>query len=115
LTINQDMKALVTGPGLCEDFLAFALKGLAVPMLALVDRAAHGTCKLNTDEWSGFTIPIPPRDEQTLIAAHLNETEQATQRLANELALSIDLLREYRTALISAAVTGKIDVREHAP
>ena len=29
--------------------------------------------------------------------------------------LSIDLLQERRTALISAAVTGKIDVREFAP
>jgi hypothetical protein len=32
--------------------------------------------------------------------------------LADRIGLSIDRLREYRTALISAAVTGKIDVRE---
>jgi type I restriction enzyme S subunit len=56
------------------------------------------------DAWTSMRLPIPPLDEQTAIIAFLN---QETTR-------AIALLKERRSALISAAVTGKIDVREPA-
>ncbi|TCP38815.1 restriction endonuclease subunit S [Rhodovulum marinum] len=59
-------------------------------------------------------LPVPPREEQLEI---VDRIERATARMKNLIALterSIDLLREKRAALITAAVTGKIDVRAAA-
>jgi type I restriction enzyme S subunit len=56
-------------------------------------------------------LPIPPLVEQTAIVAFLEEETANLDRLALEAESAIQLLEERRTALISAAVTGKIDVR----
>jgi type I restriction enzyme S subunit len=55
---------------------------------------------------------FPPLDEQRAIAAFLDRETERIDALAQKIEGSIEKLREYRTALISAAVTGKIDVRE---
>lgn len=56
-------------------------------------------------------IPLPPMDEQNAIAANLQNTAIEFDTLTTEAQRAIDLLQERRTALISAAVTGQIDVR----
>lgn len=57
-------------------------------------------------------IPVPPLSEQTAIAAYLDEKTTQIDQTIVRTERQIELLQEYRTALISAAVTGKIDVRE---
>jgi type I restriction enzyme S subunit len=56
-------------------------------------------------------VPIPPPAEQTQIVAHLSEIVSKIDALNSEVHSAITLLQERRSALISAAVTGKIDVR----
>jgi type I restriction enzyme S subunit len=58
-----------------------------------------------------FTIAIPPIDEQFLIAVHLHQSCDKFDALIAEADRAIALLQERRTALISAAVTGKINIR----
>lgn len=67
---------------------------------------------LNAEELGGFIILVPPLVEQCNIAAFLDCESTKIDELINKVEVSISMLREYRTALISAAVTGKIDVRE---
>lgn len=62
-----------------------------------------------------LTTPVPPHHEQVAIAAFLGKELQVLDQLVDEAVLSIELLRERRSALISAAVTGQIDVRGLAP
>lgn len=57
-------------------------------------------------------IPAPPFVEQTAIASILKRETERIDALSEKIRHSIERLQEYRTALISAAVTGKIDVRE---
>lgn len=57
-------------------------------------------------------VTLPPIEEQHQIATYLQEKNQKMERLIAKANIAIDLLKERRTALISAAVTGKIDVRE---
>ena len=57
-------------------------------------------------------IPSPPAAEQRAIAAYLGRETSEIDRSAATIAKAVERLREYRTALITAAVTGKIDVRE---
>ena len=58
-------------------------------------------------------LPVPrlPLEEQKQIAAFLNEETTKIDTLIEKCETAIELLKERRTALISAAVTGKIDVR----
>ena len=56
--------------------------------------------------------PAPPLQEQRAIAAFLDRETAKIDALVAKVRVAIDRLKELRTALISAAVTGKIDVRE---
>jgi len=56
-------------------------------------------------------IPIPPLLEQTKIIEQLVEQIDRLDRMIDLNQQTIDKLKEYRTALITAAVTGKIDLR----
>ena len=60
-------------------------------------------------------VCIPPREEQVQIANWIEQEVTRWNRLMDRISRAIDHLREFRTALISAAVTGKIDVREAMP
>ena len=56
-------------------------------------------------------VSVPPLPEQQAIAGHLDRETAKIDALIAKITESIDVLNEYRSALISAAVTGKIDVR----
>ncbi|MBX3297062.1 MAG: restriction endonuclease subunit S [Acidobacteria bacterium] len=56
-------------------------------------------------------IPAPPSNEQREISVYLEHETAKLDALTAEAERAIELLQERRTALISAAVTGKIDVR----
>ncbi len=66
---------------------------------------------LNTSILARIDVPVPPIAEQVAITAYIDSEAAKIEMLINKAHLAIDLLREHRTALISAAVTGKIDVR----
>jgi type I restriction enzyme, S subunit len=56
-------------------------------------------------------IPIAPLPEQRAIASSYRSDERRIRAFASKVREAVDRLKEYRAALISAAVTGKIDVR----
>lgn len=56
-------------------------------------------------------LPVPPALEQKNIIFHINKEISKIDTLIEEAKKAIELMKERRTALISAAVTGKIDVR----
>ncbi len=59
-------------------------------------------------------IVLPPPEEQSRIVRAVEEQTKALDSLQSKVHSAVDHLKELRTALISAAVTGKIDVREEA-
>lgn len=61
-----------------------------------------------------FVCAVPPEAEQQAISCALDQESAQIDQLTAEAVLSIELLRERRSALISAAVTGQIDVRQFA-
>ena len=66
---------------------------------------------LNASQIGNFQLALPPRVEQTAIATFLDRETAKIDTLMTEARTAITLLQERRTALISAAVTGQIDVR----
>ena len=71
--------------------------------------------RLYWDEFRNLQLPVPPAQEQEAIVAKILEVTETTKRIIDKAGESISLMKEHRTALISAAVTGKIDVRNFKP
>lgn len=71
--------------------------------------------RLYFDELGRIFVPFPPPEEQSKIVEYLESVENRYDALANAASEQIKLLEERRSALISAAVTGKIDVRGWQP
>ena len=66
---------------------------------------------VSAEKYANLYLPLPPLADQTIIAAFLDRETARFDTLTAEAQRAIDLLQERRTALISAAVTGQIDVR----
>lgn len=114
VAINQDMKALVPRSELSVDYFALLLMGIQRELLELVEIAGHGTCCLRTDSWSAFCLPVPPLKEQGAIRRFLADELAVSAAAISRLEREINLLREYRTCLVTDVVTGKLDIREAA-
>ena len=67
---------------------------------------------LSMESLGNIYIPIPPEHELDELVANINFRILQLSRLTESAELAINLMQERRTALISAAVTGKIDVRD---
>lgn len=79
-----------------------------------VDLASYGAAQkqFNVSDAIEFVFPVPPINEQNDIADFVQKTLNKFDDLTQKAFKQIELLQERRTALISAAVTGKIDVRD---
>lgn len=66
--------------------------------------------KLTQADLADVPLPVPPPEEITAICEYIEQETTTMDELASKTRLSVDLLREYRTALISAAVTGQIEI-----
>jgi type I restriction enzyme S subunit len=66
---------------------------------------------LNTDTIGDIHVPLPSLTEQLAISQFLDREAAGIDALVAKVREAIERLRELRTTLISAAVTGKIDVR----
>jgi type I restriction enzyme S subunit len=73
----------------------------------------YGSAKVNLSVPIMQNLPIvePPYEEQEAIVSYIKTRTKQIDLLLEKKKTSIEKLKEYRTALISAAVTGKIDVR----
>ena len=82
-------------------------------LMALNSPGAAGRNRtIRIGEWLNEEVPFPPLNEQREVVTTFRMSEQLIQSLSNNASEAIDLLKELRRALISAAVTGRIDVRE---
>jgi type I restriction enzyme S subunit len=66
---------------------------------------------ISPDQIASFVIPVPPIEEQKAILERVAQQKSISADLISEAGRMISLLQERRSALISAAVTGQIDVR----
>ncbi|WP_005035465.1 restriction endonuclease subunit S [Holophaga foetida] len=74
-------------------------------------QTASGVWKISGTSLQALRMPLPPQEEQVEIQHHLEKIIFKINNLTAEAQRAIELLQERRAALISAAVTGQIDVR----
>ncbi len=92
-------------------YLSVVLRTSGVRDWLLLQSVGSTMENLNTTILSRLSVPVPPLVEQEAIHAFLLHRQEIIQTLTAKAQKAIDLLREHRTSLISAAVTGKIDVQ----
>ena len=107
---NQGCRTLVPGSRTDSDFAYCAL----IASRAVLQSLGKGSTfmELTPTDLGSVRAPFPPLDEQRAIADFLANESARLAELVNHSEAAIERLQEYRTALITAAVTGKIDVRE---
>ena len=76
--------------------------------------AGGGQPNLSQEDLRNLRIPTPALQEQDRIIEYLDAEDTRLRGLATETECAVERLQEYRSALITSAVTGKIDVREAA-
>jgi type I restriction enzyme, S subunit len=109
-TINQDMKVAQSKGLLSPDFLQMYLASIESYLFTLVGEAGHGTKALRTDVLLDVPILIPPPSDQANIVTQIRERKRRLDRTTAKIEALTDRLCEYRLALITAAVTGRLEV-----
>ena len=100
--------------GIERDFLFYVFLAMKPELLREAPVNTQGNLNIERIGSIGNPIPVPNESEQRAIAAFLDHETAKSDALVAKIHEAIDRLKELRTALISAAVTGKIDVREAA-
>ena len=100
-----------------SDYLDLVVR--SSPFVAEVNRRSKGIwasrLRLYPDAFLDIPFPVPPIDEQADLVATLADRMEREETIAVKSEKTIALLKEKRAALITAAVTGQIDVREQPP
>lgn len=112
--ITQDVARVSPRDDINGRWLLYVMK--SKPIFVQLEQRSLGAAVrgINIFDLKRACVPVPPRDEQAMIARYLDTETQRIDELAGAAETGISLLRERRAALISAAVTGKIDVRGSA-
>ena len=109
---------LTYGLSLSDDvdpaFVAYALKspGVRMQISAASKGMSHSMQKISQRDIRELRVRLPNLEEQRRICAHLDEQTSKVDTLIAETKRFNELSKERRSALITAAVTGQIDVRE---
>ena len=99
----------VCGPTIRPEYLLDVFRAMQAEFRRLTKGSTHQTIYM--PDVGTFSTPLPPVAEQDRIGAFVRDQTKRIDALVTKKARLIELLLEKRTALISAAVTGKIDVR----
>ena len=102
MAINQDMKAIISGPKLRSDFLLYALEALRGNLFKKVGRSGHGTCTLMGHEVAAFKIPLPNLQTQEELASAVQNLERKKALHEQKHAKLQDLFRTLLHELMTA-------------
>lgn len=111
--INQNLAAIVPKKAVNSMFLFYYLQSIYKPIREFA-RGGNQEA-LNCQIISSLKILLPPLREQRKIVGFLDQQMGMIKEAINQIEKEITLIKEYRESLISAAVTGKIDVRQYQP
>jgi type I restriction enzyme S subunit len=108
---SADMYPLRPFGCLIREFLFWFILSEQFSSQSVLESERVAMPKINRESLKAVRIGVPSLPEQESIVRHLESESSRIDALVTESQRAIDLLKERRSALISAAVTGKIDVR----
>jgi type I restriction enzyme S subunit len=111
MATSQDFAGWICGHRVRPKFLYYVLRSMKPAFRRLMMGSTHQTIYM--PDIRAFRLPLPPLDEQDTIVQKLDQLTGAFRGAARKITESVERLREYRAALVTAAVAGQIDIREN--
>lgn len=109
MATSQDYATWTCGPTLVPFYLLWCLRVMRGDLLGrLATGSTHKT--IYFPDLMSIRIPLPPRQAQEAAVAEIDAFNHLSLKHAQSLRETIDLLRELKRSLITAAVTGEFDV-----
>ncbi len=108
MATTQDFVNWVCGPTLRPKYLYYVLRAMRRELNRLMIGSTHQTIYM--PDVRAFRTPLPPLNEQDEIVHRLDQSLTRQRSLSSAIDASLQRLRELRSALVTAAVTGQIDV-----
>jgi type I restriction enzyme S subunit len=109
--VNQHVCIIRLRDLTCRHFISLLLKSQVAKVQFELGQSGAAREGLNFQAVSKLIVPLPSKEEQALIVDHVQRSLSQINTLIQEASKAVELLQERRAALVSAAVTGKIDVR----
>jgi type I restriction enzyme S subunit len=110
-TVNSSIAVITPNERLNSEYLLYVFKSSYLKNIIQLLKGGMGVPHLFQGDINKIYLPIPPIAEQKAIVHHLNPLLSELENLMSLARSSIDLLKERRSAVITAAVIGQIDVR----
>jgi type I restriction enzyme S subunit len=114
LCLGQRMMMFRLQPDAVPAYFMWAMNSEAISQQVTLYTGGATSPHVNIRDVINFSIPHPPSDEQLHIARYIGLECAHVDRVAEQIMRAMASLSEYRSALITNAVTGKIDVRGEA-
>ncbi|WP_313057656.1 restriction endonuclease subunit S [Stutzerimonas nitrititolerans] len=111
----QRVAAITPNAGINDEYLYCLLASELFKAYVEPDLTGVSVPHISPEQILSFQIPVPHIDEQRKISRFIKDQLDQMSALFQQASESVELLQERRAALISAAVTGKIDVRGWQP
>ncbi|MEK0086157.1 restriction endonuclease subunit S, partial [Benzoatithermus flavus] len=109
---SANMYALRPSERLLPKYLQYLLLSEDFSTWAELESARVAMPKINRKALGAIRIPVPPLQEQERIVTEIRNGTERIDRQRKAIRMSVDLLKERRAPLITAAVTGQITVKE---
>lgn len=111
-TINQHIAFVKPDPSVVDvDFLRAVFDAAYLYLRSESDGGGSTKGAITCEQIAELPVPVPTLEEQREIAVQLRLKASVLDRMRMKATVAISSLTEYRSALITAAVTGQIDVR----
>ena len=111
-TVNSSIAVITPYQALDGIYLFYLFQSTYLINTIQMIKGGMGVPHLFQADLNKFYIPLPPLETQKSIITHIDHETARIDALIETTQRSIDLLNERRSALITATVTGQIDVRE---
>lgn len=105
---SADMYAIDPGAHFDRQYLFYFLLTDAFTSYAELESLRVAMPKVNREALGAFPLPAPVRKEQAQIAAFCQDVDQRHRHAGDQVRASIKMLEDYRAAIITAGVTGKV-------
>jgi type I restriction enzyme, S subunit len=107
---NHVFAVRLLDPSLAEWVARFTSTDAARSYFFLRSKQSTNLASINQSNVRELPVPMPPDEERLAILEELRRSSNATSELYGHAQAHIERLREYRSSLISAAVTGQLDI-----
>ena len=110
MAVSQHIIAWVCGSEVDNRFILHIIYAMTLELRRITAGATIPT--IGMDDVKSMVAPIPPIHEQHEIISHIIRQRNLIDQITAKISQQIEKLQEYRQSLITAAVTGKIDITE---